>query len=702
MKRLPLALAIAAAFPCAVFSQSSAQTEPTLRSVIVRAEKPDALQSPNLATGAAGTSLTTPFSVSRVSSQQVRDQGGTTLQDALRNVPGAQADSGFLGSHTQFFTLRGAIADSGTGSNRVLRDGVRLSNYPFVNAFIESVDVLSGPGAAVGVRSEPGGTVNLSTVRPQMSNFGSVLLGVGSAHKRELSVDVNRVLSQDNELAVRVTATKSDASQWRHVPDKLNGLKLGLAKSDGERYRLHVGYEATNQTYRPDYGLPSLNGRVVAVPSDRQLSEPFGDSTTDNRIFDLNGDIALSANTKLSFAYTNLNADSTVIRNVIFGNPLASPPNALGTWTRSNSWEPNTTRRINSFNTALTTRQNWGGIKHQLYVGLDAYKEKLHQPTLSGAAWASPAINVFNPVFGLTTAPAPGAVLNTSLTTQDLDATGLSVQDQMDFGAWTVVAGMRYDRQKFLFGVLGTKPVDESRWSPKLAVLNRLTDSDTVYANVSTGLAPNQVPSATNQSLPSRRAGQVELGWKSLWQGGALISNLAVYRLNQSNMISSDLSTANTFDFTVEGTARSQGVEASLKGAVSKKVDVAFTYAYTDAKYLKNAVNASKQVANVAPHALNLWGQYRWNQSWTSSLGLYVQSKRFADTGNTTVLPGYGRVDMTHTWTQAIGQGQALEMQLAVRNLFDKAYFVSGHLHTPRWVMPGQGRNVSLTGTYRF
>ena len=57
--------------------------------------------------------------------EDLRAQGGTSLQDALRNVPGVQADSGFNGAHTQFFSIRGAIADSGTGSNRVLRDGVR-------------------------------------------------------------------------------------------------------------------------------------------------------------------------------------------------------------------------------------------------------------------------------------------------------------------------------------------------------------------------------------------------------------------------------------------------------------------------------------------------------------------------------------------------------------------------------------------------
>ena len=41
--------------------------------------------------------------------------------------------------------------DRGVAGYRVLRDGVRLSNYPFVRAFIDSVDVLRGPGAALGV-----------------------------------------------------------------------------------------------------------------------------------------------------------------------------------------------------------------------------------------------------------------------------------------------------------------------------------------------------------------------------------------------------------------------------------------------------------------------------------------------------------------------------------------------------------------------
>jgi iron complex outermembrane receptor protein len=43
-----------------------------------------------------------------------------------------------------------------------------------------------------------------------------------------------------------------------------------------------------------------------------------------------------------------------------------------------------------------------------------------------------------------------------------------------------------------------------------------------------------------------------------------------------------------------------------------------------------------------------------------------------------------------------------VELQLAVRNLLDKDYYVSSHLHVSRWITPGQGRSFVLSATYRF
>lgn len=54
------------------------------------------------------------------------------------------------------------------------------------------------------------------------------------------------------------------------------------------------------------------------------------------------------------------------------------------------------------------------------------------------------------------------------------------------------------------------------------------------------------------------------------------------------------------------------------------------------------------------------------------------------------------------SWSKKLQGGQALEVQLALRNVFDKQYFVSSHLHVSRWIMPAQGRNAALSATYRF
>jgi iron complex outermembrane receptor protein len=182
---------------------------------------------------------------------------------------------------------------------------------------------------------------------------------------------------------------------------------------------------------------------------------------------------------------------------------------------------------------------------------------------------------------------------------------------------------------------------------------------------------------------------------------------VALFQLDQRNMISADQSTpANAFDFTVDGTGRSRGLEASLTGQLAERLSVRAAYAYTRAVVLANSLLAGKTAPNVAPHALSLWGEYRWASSsdaqWRTGAGVYAQSARYADRANTVVLPGYARLDLTQTWRKPLGSGQAVEVQLALRNITDKAYYVSSHLHVARWVTPAQGRNVRLSALYTF
>lgn len=53
----------------------------------------------------------------------------------------------------------------------MLHYSVRLSNYPFVPACLERVEVLRGLGTPLGLRSGPAATVNLAMRQPQQDNF---------------------------------------------------------------------------------------------------------------------------------------------------------------------------------------------------------------------------------------------------------------------------------------------------------------------------------------------------------------------------------------------------------------------------------------------------------------------------------------------------------------------------------------------------
>lgn len=672
---------------------ATATAQTSLPAIEVRAERqPEAYNS--LMSGASAQVIDTPFSVSTVTVETLREQGGKSLQDLLRNVPGASADLSFTGSHAQTFVLRGFLADSGTGASRVLRDGVRLSNYPFVPAFVDSVQVLRGPGAAVGTRSEPGGTVMLVSKQPALVNAASVSGGIGEFGAREGSVDINRVLSAEDELAARVILNHSEASEWRGVPDRLDGARLAIARSDGQRYRLRLGVEATDQRYKPDFGVPGMNGRAAAIPLNRQLAEPWDVSTTRNRVLDLHGDVAVTPETRLAFDATHLEADSTSLRQSV----SAAVPGSPGVYSRVLAYEPGTRRRTDSIATSLTSRQAIGAWTHQLYFGVEHYRETMSQPSGFVTAPASPAIDIFNPVHGLVRQPASIA---TTLTKEDLDSTILSAQDSIDIGAWTLVGGLQYMKQDFFYGTSGT-PVSEDKWSPKLAALYHLTPAQTLYASYSRGTAPNQAASSSGQSLPSRTSKQFEAGWKSAWLGGRLNSELALFWLRQSNMLADDPSTLNAFDKTLAGNARSRGVEASLNGYLTRQLSLLASYANTSVRYGQGSEFRGNVMPNVATHSASLFAHYDWSQQYRSGLGIYAQGRRFADNANTTVMPGYGRLDATQRYLRKLAGGASFELQLSLRNLLDKQYYAASHLHVARYILPGESRSLSLTAVYRF
>lgn len=60
---------------------------------------------------------------------------------------------------------------------------------------------------------------------------------------------------------------------------------------------------------------------------------------------------------------------------------------------------------------------------------------------------------------------------------------------------------------------------------------------------------------------------------------------------------------------------------------------------------------------------------------------------------------GYVRVDAVQAYSL---YGRPLERQFNIDNLFDQTYVAGSHVHISRYILPGAGRNGSVSLSYRL
>ncbi|ODS14853.1 hypothetical protein BCD66_06890 [Pseudoalteromonas tetraodonis] len=122
-----------------------------------------------------------PQSIETLDNAVLDQKGITQLQDALdfsasisrKNNSGALWDS---------FSIRGLSGNENMPSGYLINgfSGGRGFSGPRDVSNIEYIEVLKDPGSALYGRSEPGGTVNIVTKKPQFEQQGELKLSLGS------------------------------------------------------------------------------------------------------------------------------------------------------------------------------------------------------------------------------------------------------------------------------------------------------------------------------------------------------------------------------------------------------------------------------------------------------------------------------------------------------------------------------------------
>ena len=171
----------------------SGQSEPpgtSLPEVHVVAEPESGGYNPTSSSGATRTPTPlreVPQSVRIVSSQLIEDMGATRLADTVGFVSGITRLNDFGGTWDNFGIRGFSSTDMGFLVNGF--PGSRGYNPPRDTATVERFEFLKGPASAVYGSSEPGGTINIVTKKPEFTRRNTADFSIGSQGLRRSTLD---------------------------------------------------------------------------------------------------------------------------------------------------------------------------------------------------------------------------------------------------------------------------------------------------------------------------------------------------------------------------------------------------------------------------------------------------------------------------------------------------------------------------------
>lgn len=630
----------------------------------------------------------TPLSLSILSSAFLREQSVQSMADAVRWVPGISMGQGE--GHRDAPTIRG---NSSTADFFV--DGIRDDaqyHRDFYN--VDRLEALTGSNAMSFGRGGGGGVINRVTKQAVWEHTSDLGIEAGSFGHARMTLDRGGPLS--DRAALRLNAMYQNSGGFRDAFVLTRaGLSPGAAFRLGDRSLLRVTGEYFEDHRRVDRGLPSFQGRPSGAPIDVFFGNPDSSQATLQMgsagvtlEHDASGRLSLRAHARVT-AYDKF-----------YQNVLPGAMNAAGTQVMLSAYS-NDTQRENYFaQTEATLRVPAGRMAQTALLGLEAGRQSTDNLRLTGyfdGTATSLSVPFDAPTVRTPVAfrPAPGDANNNTIA----NVVSVYVQDQLWLAArLQATVGVRAER--FALDYLDYRTGSrldrtDAVLSPRAGLLYRLAEPLSVYTSYSVSHLPASGDqfsglTPTTQTLEPERFANAELGVK--WQAHPdLLLTAATYELMRTNAAAPSALDPGVLVQT--GKQRTDGVELSLRGSVSRRWDVVGAFAQQTAKLVSRttAGPAGAAVPLVPTRTFSLWNRYQVTSRLALGVGTISQSEMFAAIDNAVVLPGFTRLDGA-VYLGGFGRVRA---QVNVENLLDARYYATSHGNNN--IMPGAPRTLRMS-----
>ena len=640
-----------------------------------------------------------PQSVRVMTRQAMDDLGATRLDDLLDYVGGVSRQNNFGGLWDNV-AIRGLPGNENTGMATLLNgfSANRGFNAPRDLAAVERVEFLKGPAAALYGSSEPGGTLNIVSKKPQFKPAHAAEGYLGSQGLKRGALDSTGPLGTD--AAYRLNLAVEDKNSFRdQVSTERRVLAPAFTWKLGRDTVLDYTGEFLRQSTPLDRGVVAVNNQLGAVARERFLGEPAdGDITIHNNSHQLvlthEWSDQWSSRVGLSYRETTLRGFSTEATAL-------RPDNA--TLTRQRRFRDYSTDDL-ALQAELQGTLKTAGFEHELLLGLETFRFNFDTLMLrANPSTAAPyAINIYNPVYGQ---PQPTPLPNTSTLEQQRN-TALYVQDTLKLSAqWRLLAGLRMDNYRQSLDnrrTLVTTEQSPSATTPRVGLSWLPTAQWTVYANAGKSFRPNTGSDALARAFAPESGRALEAGgkWESADQ--RMGATAALFDIRKRNVLTADpISTSNSV---AAGEIRSRGLEFDFAGQLSRHWRVNASMVLNDVTITKdNTLEVGGRLLNVPRVNGSVLAVYEGalpsGQRYGVGGGVTHTGKRLgqartqaeANAGTPAFeLPSY----TTAKLTGYVRISPTLRLTLDVDNLLDKTYYTSSYSRV--WVTPGSARSVTL------
>ncbi|WP_219210027.1 catecholate siderophore receptor Fiu [Variovorax boronicumulans] len=490
---------IAAATLAAFAMPVAAQTANTLKEVRVQDSTTAADYKADTSANTKFTAplVDTPQTISVIKEQIIREQGATTLSEALRNTPGASAF--YLGENGNTSTGDAIYMRGFDSSSSIFVDGVRDLGSVSRDVFnIEQVEVVKGPAGTDVGRTSPTGYINLITKKPKLEDSFTGSVGLGTDSYKRGSLDWNKALSGENgagaAFRLNVVGEDADVAGRDVVKNKRWGVAPSLALGLNTPTRLFFDYVHVQQDNIPDGGVPTIGLPGYTNPDALKLgaarrsfldtagrvdsSNFYGTSSDFDKVksdmftarveHDITPDMTIRNTTrygKTSQDYMltafmgagrTLDAKGALVpltpTSAYLATPVAGNP---ATWTVSRNLPTNKLQENTIFanQTNLNAKFNTGSIGHSLSAGVELMREEQASRGFFGPAATSngqpvnngywPAANLYAPDPNVTGYQRIRSGADSKGTTTTI---GLYAFDTLKLNEqWQITGGLRFD-----------------------------------------------------------------------------------------------------------------------------------------------------------------------------------------------------------------------------------------------------------------